>query len=84
VIPKDEVLHGRIWRPPLIDGHRYIDCRFGYFDWNGSRAKIGNRRNGISFHDDRLFKGLPFEARVSACTCRRDTGFFSTAARVFD
>jgi hypothetical protein len=58
VIPKDAVLHGRISRLPLIDGHRYIDFQFRYFDWTGVRAEIGGRRNELSFHDDGFFKGV--------------------------
>lgn len=57
-IPKDAVLHGRISRLPLIDGHRYIDFRFRYFDWNGTRVGIVGRSNEPAFHDELLFKGL--------------------------
>ncbi|HLK67244.1 MAG TPA: hypothetical protein VKU19_27605 [Bryobacteraceae bacterium] len=58
VIPKDAALHGRISRLPLIDGHRYIDFRFLYFDWNGTRVGIDGRRNELAFQDEHLVRGM--------------------------
>src|SRR5260370_6735299 len=45
VIPKGAVLHGRIMRLELINGHRYADFAFLRFEAGGTVVNISGRKN---------------------------------------
>ena len=47
VIPQGAVVHGRITRLEFVDGYRYLDLGFSYFDVNGARLDIATRKNQL-------------------------------------
>ena len=60
LVPKGAVLHGRIARLDLSEGHHYLDLRFLYFDAVGRRIDIGDRENRFSVWN----QGLSINSRI--------------------
>lgn len=81
VIPEGTLLHGRISRLPLIDGHRYIDFRFAYFDVSGTRVSIGARFNELEAGSDSWQTGVK-EANANSLPLRFPTPIPGDGRRV--
>jgi hypothetical protein len=81
VIPKGTLLHGRISRLPLIDGHRYIDFRFAYFDLNGTPINIDARLNEIEVSNS-WYQGVKNRANLGGLSLRFPTPIPGEGSRV--
>ncbi len=62
VIPRGAVLHGRIARLEVEDGHRYADFAFTWFEAGGGRVEIGGRTNELVTLARGFRAGRPLES----------------------
>jgi hypothetical protein len=68
VIPKGAVLHGRIMRLELIDGHRYADFAFLKFEAGGRVVNISARKNALLVEARGSYVSLPGRGRSAGRT----------------